>query len=98
MEPNFLNLPFSTKVAIVSFVLGTLLFLGYFVIDDEFLIMLYGFFYVIIAIIINLLLLIYLLYKWLENPLAKKEISNQVLILLVNIPIAILYFVIIFYT
>jgi hypothetical protein len=98
METAFLKLPFSTKMAIISFILGTLLFLGYFVAEDKLLFLILGLIYVIIALISNLFMLIILLFDRIEYPTEKNEISNQILILLANIPISILYFIIIFYT
>jgi len=98
METDFLKLPFSTKMAIVSFILGTLLFLGYFVAEDKLLFLILGLIYVIIALISNLFMLVILLFDRIEYPTEKNEISNQILILLANIPISILYFIIIFYT
>jgi hypothetical protein len=35
MENKILKLPFSIKMAIVSFLMGTSLFIGYFVADDK---------------------------------------------------------------
>jgi hypothetical protein len=95
MEKDFLKLPFSTKLAIVSFLLGTTLFIGYFVADDKLIFLILGFMFVIIALISNLLMLIILLFDWIENPNEKKQISRKVLILIANIPIAIIYLAII---
>jgi hypothetical protein len=40
-------------------------------------------------------MLIILLFDWIENPNEKKQISRKVLILIANIPIAIIYLAII---
>lgn len=53
--------------------------------------------FVIIALISNLFMLIILLFDWIENPNEKKQISRKVLILIANIPIAIIYLAIIMY-
>lgn len=98
MEKDFLKLPFSTKMAIVSFILGTILFIGYFVADDKLLFLILGFVFVIIALIINLLMLTILLFDWIECPTEKKQISRKILILIVNIPITIIYLTIIMYS
>jgi|GEM_PF-4510952 len=97
MEKDFLKLPFSTKMAILSFLLGTILFIGYFVAEDKLIFLIIGFMFVIIALISNLLMLIILLFDWIENPSEKKEISKKILILIANIPITIIYLAIIIY-
>ena len=93
METTFLKLPFSTKMALISFAIGTLLFIGFFSIKNNETLIFIGFYYIIIASIINILMLLKLFYDWLENPSEKYSISKQILILLANIPIAILYFI-----
>jgi hypothetical protein len=98
MEKDFLKLPFSTKLAIVSFLLGTTLFIGYFVADDKLLFLILGFMFVIIALISNLLMLIILLFDLIEYPTEKKQISRKILILIANIPITIIYLAIIMYS
>mgnify|MGYP006158080821 CR=1 FL=1 len=98
MEKDFLKLPFSTKMAIVSFLLGTILFIGYFVADDKLLFLILGFMFVIIALISNLLVLIFLLFDWIKCPTEKKQISRKILILIANIPITIIYLAIIMYS
>ena len=98
MEKDFLKLPFSTKMAIASFILGTILFIGYFITDDKLIFLILGFVFVIIALISNLLMLIILLFDWIEYPAEKKQISRKILILIANIPIAIIYLTIIMYS
>jgi heme/copper-type cytochrome/quinol oxidase subunit 2 len=97
MENKILKLPFSIKMAILSFLMGTTLFIGYFVADDKLIFIILGFMFVIIALISNLFMLIILLFDWIENPNEKKQISRKVLILIANIPIAIIYLAIIMY-
>lgn len=94
MENKILKLPFSIKMAILSFLMGTTLFIGYFVADDKLIFLILGFMFVIIALISNLFMLIILLFDWIENP---NENSRKVLILIANIPIAIIYLAIIMY-
>lgn len=98
MEKDFLKLPFSTKMAIVSFLLGTILFIGYFVADDKLLFLILGVMFVIIALISNLLMLIILLFDLIECPSEKKPITRKILILIANIPITIIYLFIIMYS
>jgi fatty acid desaturase len=98
MEKDFLKLPFSTKMAIVSFILGTILFIGYFITDDKLLLLVLGFMFVIIALISNLLMLLILLFDWIEHPSEKKEISRKILLLIANIPITLIYLAIIMYS
>lgn len=98
METAFLKLPFSTKMAIISFILGTLLFLSYFIVNDNMILIIIGIYYIIIVTIINILMLLKLFYDWLENPFQKNSISKQILILLANIPIAFTYYSILVYS
>jgi hypothetical protein len=95
MEKDFLKLPFSTKMAITSFILVTILFIGYFVADDKLIFLILGFVFIIIALISNLLMLIILLSDWIEYPAEKNQISRKILILIANIPVTIIYLTII---
>lgn len=88
------NLPFSTVFAIASFSLGTLLFTCYMLSKSEDL-LLFGFFYVIGAVFFNTIILFHLIYELITTK-EKYEILLQIVILLSNIPIAILYLTIIF--
>ncbi|MEG0928410.1 MULTISPECIES: hypothetical protein [Chryseobacterium] len=80
---------------LISFVLGTLLFLTFLIVRNEFLLLL-GFAYVMIAIIVNLIILLYELGIYLNDISEKKASGNSALLLLLNIPIASIYLLILF--
>jgi hypothetical protein len=88
------NLPFSTVFAIACFTIGTLLFASYMLFKSDDLLIL-GFFYVIGALFFNTIILFHLIYELITSK-EKYEILLQIVILLSNIPIAILYLTIIF--
>lgn len=86
---------FSTQLALLSFILGTILFLTFIFSENE-TIFIIGFFYVIIAFILNLITLFFVIFSFFKNP--KQELLNifQIIIMLLNIPISIIYFTILF--
>ena len=90
------SLSFPTKIAIGSFVGGTLLFLGSFIFPAKTDYYLLGLLYVLAAILINFSLLIFLIYRLLTNPKLRKKTIMEVLFVISNIPIAFLYFFIIY--
>ena len=97
METYFLNLPISTKIAFISFTIGTVLFGTYFLLPRSENLLFIGLFYTLIAITTNGIIFLKLIYNWITNPTNRYSIEKQGLVLLANIPIAILYFFIIFY-
>ena len=97
METYFLNLPISTKIAFISFTIGTLLFGTYFLISLSNILFLTSLYYTLIAIFVNGIVFLKLIYNWIKSPTKRFSIEKQALIVLANIPIAILYFFIIFY-
>lgn len=98
MEKDFLKLPLSTQMAIVSFGIGTILFASFFLVNDKMQMAAIGYNFIIIALIVNSLMLLKLIYDWFKNPLKKKIILKQIFILLANIPIAYIYFLILYYS
>lgn len=98
MEKTFLNLPVSNKMALISFGLGTILFLSYFIIKENMFLIVIGFYYIIIASIINVFMLAKLVFDWIKLPFERKKIIIQILILLANIPIAFAYLSILVYS
>ena len=98
MEKDFLKLPLAIQMAIVSFGIGTILFASFFFLIDKMQMVVIGYNFVIICFIVNSLMLLKLIYDWFRNPLKKKIILKQVIILLVNIPIAYAYFLILYYS
>lgn len=89
-----IKLSFSTLFAIGSFVIGTLLFVLYQVSKND-IILLSGCLYVLLASLFNGLLLLHLIYELLFFN-QKEETFIKILILLSNIPIACLYFTLLF--
>ena len=97
METYFLNLPISTKIAFISFTIGTLLVGTYFLLPSSDNLLFIGLFYTLIALTTNGIIFLKLSYNWITEPANRYSIGIQGLVLLANIPIAILYFFIIFY-
>ncbi|SDJ89054.1 hypothetical protein [Chryseobacterium jejuense] len=79
---------------LISFGLGTFLFILFIITQNEFL-LLSGFIYVIIAILVNVIVLLYELLAFLLDVSEEKSSGNSVLLLLSNIPIAAIYLLII---
>ena len=98
MEKNFLKLPLSTQMAIVSFGIGSLLLLLHFVFKDSDIIIPIGIYYVLIAFLVNGLMLLKLIIDWITEVENRPNIERQALILLANIPISFVYFLIVIYT
>lgn len=98
MEKDFLKLPFSIQIAILSFFIGTLLFACYFIFPKWDNIIFVGILYVIAAIIFNLIVLINLLIIFCTAPFQRKNCAIEIVIVLANIPIAFIYFSIIIYS
>lgn len=90
----------SDIIATLSFLIGTIILVLYFIpiqgIDIE--IILTGYFYVIVAIIINLIMLIGLIISIFSFQNHQKYLLKRIGFLLLNIPIAILYFLIFIYS
>ena len=89
---DFENFSFSTKVALISFAIGTLLFGCYFIAPEKDNLLIRGLCYVLFAALVNGIVLLYLLYQFLTLPEERTETSIRILLLLANIPIAFLYF------
>ena len=86
---------FSTPLAIGSFSIGTLILLLHLRLPHEEKILILGFFYVLIAGLINGIVLLDLLFHFTINRLQRELITIKILLLLINIPIAYLYFFIV---
>lgn len=83
---------FSTQLAIGSFAFGTLLFLLHLGLPNEDGIFILGFFYVLFAALINGIVFVNLLFHFTINPQKREIIVIKMMILLSNIPIALMYF------
>ena len=89
---------FSTYLAITSFGIGTFLLILYLLFPEMIVLIYAGYFYVLLAILINGITFLHLFYLFLIHRLKREIIAIRMLILLANIPIALLYLNIIIHT
>lgn len=80
--------------ALISFSLGTLLFLTQLAFSNSVDLLVLGLFYVIIAAFINLIFVIALFVEMFLRPTMIEELMITLGIMLLNIPIAMIYFII----
>lgn len=92
---DFKKFSFSTQFAVVSFVLGTLLFASYYIFPNKDGIIILGLFYTLFAVFFNIMILINLVFQWLIMPIERENIAVKILIVLANIPVALIYFFVI---
>jgi hypothetical protein len=86
----------SKVVAFLSLVIGTILFLMQ--ISGPFsLLWILGLIFMIIAISINIILMVALIISTFSHPEMKKELLEALSLILLNIPVAFLYFCILIY-
>lgn len=83
---------FSTYLAVGSFAIGTLILLFYMLFPNTMLLLVVGFFYVLFAALFNGIVLLNLLYQFYIYPKDREILAIKMLIMLANIPIAVLYF------
>jgi hypothetical protein len=88
---KFIQLPFSTKMALVSFVIGTVLFASYFIFRNSEELIYIGLCSILLAIFCNGIMLFWLIHTFITEPEERKDAAIQILVLLANIPIAVLY-------
>lgn len=79
----------------ISLGLGTFLFLLFFITRSEYLLVC-GLMYVILAVLVNVTVLLCELIVFLLDISERKDSGNSVLLLLANIPIAVIYLLTIF--
>lgn len=82
---------FSTATAAVSFVVGTLLFIGFYFFEIVACVSV-GFVYLFLAFCGNSILLLVLLFSLIRHRNNPNYIVGKILILLANLPIAVFYF------
>lgn len=87
----------SRWTALISFSFGTILFLTQLVFSNSIDILVLGLLYVIIAVFINLIFVIALFAEMFLRPLLAEELMITLGIMLLNIPIAMMYFMILFH-
>lgn len=88
------NIKFSSegKTAFyLSFALGTLILISFLLTRMEFLLTI-GFYYVLAAAVINVIVFFYELTSFISNIADNKPHGNSAVLLLLNIPISIIYF------
>lgn len=90
-QENLNQISFSTLFAICCFIIGTILLIAYRTTHNDILLVI-GFFYVIAAVFFNAIILLNLLYQLATIPRERTESAIRILILLSNIPVAILYY------
>ena len=95
LYPKSFKGDYSTELAIGTFIIGTLLFLLYYVFPYKTELIMTGIFYIFFSFLINGIMLLYLLYCLIVLPNLREYITIKILILVSNIPIAILYLYII---
>ena len=83
---------YAMPLALVSFGIGTLLFVLFQCNPDSFDLLAYGLLFVILAAFANLLMLVNLLFLLFIYPEQREAIAIKILLLLSNIPIACFYF------
>lgn len=88
----------SKSLAIISLIVGTVLFSLQLYLGKETSLISIGFIFVVIAVIINSISLLIMVFYLLGNSKQKIEVFKTIGIILLNIPIAVLYFYIIIST
>lgn len=89
------HISFSTLFAIGSLLIGTLLFVLYMLVQEDS-ILIAGFLYVAAAVLFNLIIFVNLMYEFITVPNERTETAIRILILISNIPIAYMYFTLVF--
>jgi len=85
----------STELAIGSFIVSTILFVLYIVTNANPNILIVAFPFVPSAIVLNSIMLFHLIDKFIELTEQRKDIAVKILVLLSNIPVTILYYLIV---
>ena len=76
--------------SVISFVLGTSIFLAYVITESDRLFLI-GYYFIVIAGIVNLIVLLWLLLQTSSNKSIKRGLVRSRLLILANIPIATIY-------
>lgn len=90
-KKSYLKWDFATKIALGSFAIGTVLFFTYKVIPKLDILFLIGLYYVLLAIMINTIMLLYLIFLCFILPEERENLALKIILILCNIPIAILF-------
>jgi uncharacterized membrane-anchored protein len=87
---------FSTQLAIASFFLGSVLFMLNRISPDKIELMIAGLVYVVLASVTNGIVFLILFYYFITNKKYREYFAVKMLIMLANIPVAVLYVLIVF--
>ncbi|AOW10757.1 hypothetical protein [Flavobacterium gilvum] len=87
----------STELALGCFAIGTVFLILFLTLQDTSFVLIIGFLFIILATILNGIMLCHLLYHFYILPQQRKYIGRKILMLLANIPVAFLYYSILFY-
>ena len=90
-ETEFGIIKTSRNVALISFIIGTLILATFYLTENTGFAFI-GLFYLFVAVVINLIFLIGLILKLVTKETDKKKTLISIGILLMNIPIVILYY------
>lgn len=85
------------KIALLSFAVGTLILISHLFLIRSFLIIKIGVGYTLGAFIINSLVLLTLIIKTFVTPYKRKELIKTCGLVLINVPITILYILVVIY-
>ena len=81
---------FSTQLAIISFIIGTLFLIAQYIFNNS-PIYIFAYIYILLAIVVNTIILLFLIYLFFTQKNHKQYFAIKIMILLSNIPIAISY-------
>lgn len=84
------TIDYAKKIAVGSFIIGSIIFLTFLFLSIEILAYL-GVIFVSFAIIANGIILLQLIYLWISEKNKRAEIRNIIILVLTNIPIALIY-------
>jgi hypothetical protein len=87
----------STELAIGCFIIGTFFFILFLTLKDTSFTLIIAIIFLIAALFLNAIMLCHLLYHFYILPQQRKYIGVKILILISNIPVALLYYSIIIY-
>jgi signal transduction histidine kinase len=93
---NLKSLSIPQKIALVSFAGGTILFVSHLLFPRQFYILAVGLFFVLLVFLVNFITLLYLIRKVFATSKISPQTTEEIGIILCNIPIAALYMFIIF--
>ena len=89
---NLIQQKLSIRIALFTFSIGTILFASYFLLKNNDLLIIIGIYYILFAFVVNGFILLNLIYQFFIKPNEKHSIIIQILFIMGNIPIAIIYF------